>query len=42
MKLRKITRRIVEEALANPDRVVTGRLNRKIAIKRLYSKKGKM
>lgn len=34
MKTRKITRRIVEEALTNPDRVVGGRSNRKIAMKR--------
>lgn len=34
MKTRKITRRIVEEALTNPDRVVGGRSNRKIALKR--------
>jgi hypothetical protein len=34
MRLRKITKPIVEEALANPDKVVAGKLNRRIALKR--------
>ncbi len=34
MKLRKITKPIVEEALANPDTTVAGRMNRRIALKR--------
>jgi hypothetical protein len=31
MKLRKITKGIVEQAVANPDKAVVGRMNRKIA-----------
>ena len=34
MKLRKITKPIVEEALANPDKLVMGKMNRRIALKR--------
>ncbi len=38
MKLRKITKPIVEEVLANPDRVLTGKLNRRVALKRYEDK----
>lgn len=34
MKIRKITKGIVEEALIDPDKVISGRLNRRIALKR--------
>lgn len=34
MKLRKITKIIIEDALANPDKITTGRTNRRIAWKR--------
>lgn len=32
--MRKITKGIVEQAVANPDKAVVGRMNRKIALKR--------
>lgn len=38
MKLRKITKPIVEEALANPDKLVMGKMNRRIALKRHKNK----
>lgn len=38
MKLRKITKPIVEEALANPDKVVMGKMIRRIALKRHKNK----
>jgi len=34
MKIRKITKGIVEEALVDPDKVISGRSNRRIALKR--------
>jgi len=38
MKLRKITRPLVKDALAKPDKVMIGRLNRRIVLKRYEDK----
>ena len=34
MRFRHITKSIVEEALTNPDKILVGKLNRRIALKR--------